>query len=140
VLRDHRGGALTVAFRPDGQQVATGSADGVVRLWNSRTGELEAILPSAPLEDLPVFSIAQAQQSGGISSSATLDGRLVLDVAFSPSGDWLAAATHNLAGGGAVDLYVVTPAKLLEVTRPRLERELTCEERVQYLYEARECS
>ena len=29
-----------MAFRPDGQQVATGGLDGVVRIYNAETGEL----------------------------------------------------------------------------------------------------
>ena len=29
-----------MAFRPDGQQVATGGLDGIVRIYNAETGEL----------------------------------------------------------------------------------------------------
>ena len=33
-------GVFAVAFRPDGQQVATGGLDGIVRIYNAETGEL----------------------------------------------------------------------------------------------------
>lgn len=41
-LEGHRGGVTTLAFRPDtrGSWVATGAGNGVVRVWDVRTGEL----------------------------------------------------------------------------------------------------
>jgi WD40 repeat protein len=39
-LKGHSAGVFAVAFRPDGQQVATGGLDGVVRLFNAETGDL----------------------------------------------------------------------------------------------------
>ncbi len=39
-LKPHSAGVFAVAFRPDGQQVATGGLDGVVRIFNAETGEL----------------------------------------------------------------------------------------------------
>ena len=39
-LKGHSAGVFAVAFRPDGQQVATGGLDGVVRIFNAETGEL----------------------------------------------------------------------------------------------------
>jgi WD40 repeat protein len=32
--------AVSIAFSPEGQMIATGSFDGTVRLWDSVTGEL----------------------------------------------------------------------------------------------------
>lgn len=39
-LKGNTAGVFAVAFRPDGQQVATGGLDGRIRLYNAETGEL----------------------------------------------------------------------------------------------------
>jgi WD40 repeat protein len=42
-------GVFAVAFRPDGQQVATGGLDGTVRLYSAQTGQLEREFVPVPL-------------------------------------------------------------------------------------------
>lgn len=44
-LKGNTAGVFAVAFRPDGQQVATGGLDGVIRLYNSETGDLVKEFP-----------------------------------------------------------------------------------------------
>lgn len=41
-LNGHSKNIINFAFSPDGETVATGSEEGTVRLWNTRTGELHA--------------------------------------------------------------------------------------------------
>jgi WD40 repeat protein len=43
-LEAHRGGVGALAFSPNGELIATGSGNGVLRLWDTRTGEVVAKL------------------------------------------------------------------------------------------------
>ncbi|MHB2018845.1 MAG: WD40 repeat domain-containing protein [Candidatus Xenobia bacterium] len=69
VLRGHGGWVRAVAVRPDVGQVATGSEDKLVRLWEPQTGEETARL---------------AQHTGWVSG-----------VDYSPDGSRLASASHD---------------------------------------------
>ena len=66
-LSGHTADVYDVAYSPDGGTVATGSADGTVRLWNVATGQL--------------------------SSTLTGHGRAVRAVAYSPDGGTLATGS-----------------------------------------------
>ncbi len=44
VLREHTASATSVAYRPDGKQIATSSDDQTIRLWDPATGRQTAIL------------------------------------------------------------------------------------------------
>ena len=46
-LAGHSANVVTAAFSPDGSQLASGSADGSVRIWNVSTGEQELVLPGS---------------------------------------------------------------------------------------------
>ena len=66
----------TVAYDPAGSLLASGSADGVVRLWDAATG--------------------------GLESSIAAFGSAVADVAFSPDGASIAASSMSVAGAVAI--------------------------------------
>jgi WD40 repeat protein len=68
-LSGHRGMVSSVAIAPDGSWLATGGQDGIVRIWDTVTGQEKASL-------------------GGH------DG-LVSAVAISPDGGWLATVSHD---------------------------------------------
>ncbi|HIG80358.1 MAG TPA: hypothetical protein EYQ62_01645 [Verrucomicrobiales bacterium] len=40
-LQGHRGSIWSVAWRPDGKQIATGSWDNSIKLWEASTGKLQ---------------------------------------------------------------------------------------------------
>jgi WD40 repeat protein len=44
-LKGHQQSALTLAWHPKRQELATGGQDSVVRIWNTDTGEERAVLP-----------------------------------------------------------------------------------------------
>ena len=91
----YRRGARELTFSPDGETVAfTGL--GEIRLWNTRTGDEQAI----PLADL----------SAGIPHNTPG----ILALAFSPHGTWLVSGTDqgkiqmwDVATGGALAVFAV---------------------------------
>lgn len=44
-LKGHQQSALTLAWHPKRQELATGGQDGLVRIWNTDKGEERAVLP-----------------------------------------------------------------------------------------------
>lgn len=71
-LRGHEDGMVQISFSPDGTEVATGSADATVRLWNPRSGELRRILPARP-PDTPITSLAFSA-NGEFEAMGCVDG------------------------------------------------------------------
>jgi len=79
-LTGHDGAVSSVSYSSDGRLLASGSNDGSVRIWDTRTGE-EAMFP---------------MRSGD---------RKVLSVDFARNGKWVASGTES----GAVCIWDVTP-------------------------------
>ncbi len=93
-------GAKELTFSPDGETVAfTGL--GEIRLWNTRTGDEQAI----PLADL----------SAGIPRNIPR----VLALAFSPHGTWLASGTNQ----GEIQMWDVVTGRGLKVFAEPTEQE-----------------
>jgi hypothetical protein len=87
--------AVTTDYSPDGEWIATGEADGSVRLWDAATGEERLIL---------------AGHSGG-----------VVDVTFGPEGKRLASVSLD----GTMRVWAVDLDDLLALARAGIDRELT---------------
>jgi len=93
-------GAKELTFSPDGETVAfTGL--GEIRLWNTRTGDEQAI----PLADL----------SAGIPHNTPR----ILALAFSPHGTWLVSGTHR----GKIQMWDVATGGPLAVFAEPTEQE-----------------
>ena len=74
-VRAHPGGILAVAYSQDGNTIATGGADGTVRLWGATTG------------------------AAGVVFDAGEGAARVTGVGFVPGTTWLAAGVAKSAGG-----------------------------------------
>lgn len=110
-LSGHEGPVYDAAISPDGRLIATGGADGTVRLWDTQTGQTLFTLTGATGAVWGVaFSpdgrrLAGASRDGTVrlwntatgEELATLAGHLggVLDVAFSPDGSLLATGGED---------------------------------------------
>jgi WD40 repeat protein len=88
-LKGHSESIWSVAISPDGQMLASGSADQTIKLWNLETGKL-------------LYSLE------GHSS-------LVVSVAFSPDGKILASSSTLAVGDGNIKLWDVETGRLQRV-------------------------
>jgi WD40 repeat protein len=69
-LEGHRGGVSAVAFSAKGDRIATGSGNGVVRLWDARTGELIARVDDQKHNSARVANVAFSADGRYVSSSS----------------------------------------------------------------------
>ncbi len=81
--RGHRAAVTTVAFRPDGKQFISGSADGALKIWNAETHPETIRLPAQPSATRVAFGkdgryVAVAGRArgwyGNPSAPPTIDG------------------------------------------------------------------
>ena len=98
-----------VAFSPDGQTVATGSADGNVRLWDTATQQ--EIGPPMSSDAQPVAAVAFSPD-GTLVAAGSADGNVQLwDTATQQE-----AGTALVAGSTAVDALAFSPGGKLLAT------------------------
>jgi WD40 repeat protein len=100
----------SAAYSPDGRWIVTAGADDTARVWNAGSGQQKMVLKG---------------HTASVSSAA-----------YSPDGRWIVTASDDSTArvwwwGDVEDL--------LAEARSRLARELTCQERVQYLHEDLDC-
>ncbi len=112
-ITGHTGFVRGVAFSPDGLCVASGSADGTVRVWNRATGESRSL--TAPTQMGVIQCVAYSPDGTRLASGsddqtiriwdplsgklkATLRGHtgFVQSVAFSPDGALIASGARTL--------------------------------------------
>ncbi len=121
VLRGHEDSVQRVQFSPDGKQVVTASNDGTARVWEVTTGQPLAIL--------------RGYEHGGWVTSAQFspDGTRIISTGCDERG------LYDICIAGTARLYLVNVEDLAALAKTRVTRELTCQERVQYLHEDRVC-
>jgi hypothetical protein len=136
-----------VAYSPDGQLVAVGDDEGLLRIWDAKTGDdIWGVLryqgrnqeigdiafspdgrylaTSSPDSLLKIWDVNSGQEIGVIEREEGFTG-----VAFSPDGRYLVAAGSD----GTIDIYIMAAEELMEAARSRLSRDFTQEECRTYL-------
>jgi WD40 repeat protein/serine/threonine protein kinase/DNA-directed RNA polymerase specialized sigma24 family protein len=123
-LEGHEGGGAAIAFSPDGKTLASGGADGMLRLWDPHTAQPCATIRA---DAGPIFALAFSRDGNMLATlnngktvslwempGARLKTTLPTPEAvgnamvFSPSGDTLATS----GGGGAVLLWDLATGKV----------------------------
>lgn len=85
VLKGHTKDIRSAAFSPDGDTIATGSADGTVKLWNTATGEVKSTLDAFKVKHYARWRIISrkiANIFAEVSVSFSRDSKKLLTVAF----------------------------------------------------------
>ena len=103
-LADHKGGATSLAFSPDGNTLLCGEAHGGTRIWDTRTGEL----------------LHECKAANSQAETFTID-RLMNSIGLSRDGSTLATCASS------VNNEFVDPVRIWDVRTGTLKRDFAAE-------------
>ncbi|MEM6469495.1 MAG: protein kinase [Planctomycetota bacterium] len=99
-IRQHESRVVDLEFTRDGRILVTAGADGDIKVWDPDRADIRLALTDRPLNEI---------DSDKILSENHLNNRVIVGVAFSPTGNRLAASTR----GGVVKIWDSRLGKLL---------------------------
>ena len=122
-LYGHNNSVYSVAFSPDGSQIASASGDSTVKIWSVNGKEMQTLIGHSSEVRSVAFSpngkqIASASEDGAVKiwsiegeELLTLKGHnnSVYSVAFSPNGEQIVSASY----GGIIKMWSVDGKELL---------------------------
>jgi WD40 repeat protein len=110
-LQGHTDRVDSVAYSPDGRWIVTAGVDGTARVWDAEDGQQKMVVQG---------------HTDWVNSAA-----------YSPDGRWIVTASSD--DTARVWWWRGDVQDMLAEARSRVARELTCQERVQYLHEDLDC-
>jgi len=150
VLKGHEEDLSDVDYSDDMLRIATGSYDRTARVWDTATGQMIASMNHEDSVFDVSFSpdgqrIVTTSEDGTVRLWEAATGELIADLrGYSGSAydAWFSTDGRRIitVGSGEVRIYAGTFEDLLELAVNRVTRDLTCEERVEYLHEVINCA
>jgi KaiC/GvpD/RAD55 family RecA-like ATPase len=149
-LHGHTSSVNLAAYSPDGRWIVTAGEDRTARVWEAKSGQQMMVLKHPDRVNSAAYSpngrwivTASGDGTARVWDAESGQQKVVLEhtgsvraVAFSPDGQWIVTASRD----GMVRVWPWLDVEdLLVEARSRVARELTCQERVQYLHEDLDC-
>lgn len=151
-LRGHTREVDSAVYSPDGRWIVTASGDGTARVWDAANGQqkmalwghMSSVSSAAYSPDGRWIVTASGDGTARVWDAVSGQQKMelkhtswVFSAAYSPDGQWIVTASND--GAAWVWWWGADAGDLLAEARSRLARELTCQERVQYLHEDLDC-
>lgn len=151
VMGEPARGDVHAQFSPDGKRIVSIASHGEAQIWDTTTRKQitalnkldERILRARYSPDGQLLVTAMDSNKASVWDTATGKelttlyghGGRIYDAEFSPDGKRIVTASFD----ATARIHFVNIQAVIELAKQRVERDLTCEERVQYLREKNVC-